>query len=297
MRLQIKTLKPLTLTLLAVCVSVGSINAQRSAIVPEQGEKLDSTIGKGIGIDQRLGHTLPLDLAFTDTNGEAVVLGDFFNDKPVVLSLVYYECPMLCTQVLNGMLRSFKVLRFSVGEEFDVVTVSIDPDERPELAAAKKQEYVERYRRDSGENGWNFLTGSKEQINQLAEAMGFRYEYDEETGLYTHASAIMVATPDGKLSRYFYGVDYAPKDLRLGLIEASNNQIGNPVDQLLLLCFKYDPSTGKYTLMVLNAMRIGGIATVLVLAVFVGTMLRRERRKKPHLVDDVGVSTITTNNP
>ena len=221
---------------------------------------------------------MPLDLSFVDETGSTVSLGDYFGEKPVVLALAYYECPMLCTQILNGLLRSLRVLAFSVGEEFDVVTVSIDPEETADLAAAKKREYTEKYRRNTGSRGWHFLTGSDEQIGQLAESVGFRYQYDEETDLYTHASGIMVVTPQGELSRYFYGVEYAPKDLRLGLIEASENRIGNPVDQILLLCFQYDPATGKYTLAVLNSLRVAGGATVFGLAVFVGAMLRRERR-------------------
>ena len=250
---------------------------------PAGAQRLESEVGDEIGIEQRLGETLPLDLSFVDEAGQTVQLGGYFGEKPVILALVYYECPMLCTQVLNGLLRSLRVLAFSAGEEFDVVTVSIDPGESASLAAAKKQEYTKKYRRETGSSGWHFLTGSDDQIVQLAESVGFSYQYDEETDLYTHASGIMIATPEGELSRYFYGVEYAPKDLRLGLIEASENRIGNPVDQLLLLCFQYDPATGKYTLAVLNSLRVAGFATVLGLAVFVGAMLRRERRQSRQL--------------
>lgn len=250
---------------------------------PAGAQRLESEVGDEIGIEQRLGETLPLDLSFVDEAGQTVQLGGYFGEKPVILALVYYECPMLCTQVLNGLLRSLRVLAFSAGEEFDVVTVSIDPGESASLAAAKKQEYTKKYRRETGSSGWHFLTGSDDQIVQLAESVGFSYQYDEETDLYTHPSGIMIATPEGELSRYFYGVEYAPKDLRLGLIEASENRIGNPVDQLLLLCFQYDPATGKYTLAVLNSLRVAGFATVLGLAVFVGAMLRRERRQSRQL--------------
>ena len=243
-----------------------------------QGQRLADDVGAEIGIDQRLNEQLPLGLTFANSNGETVELGDYFGDKPVILSLVYYECPMLCTQVLNGLLRGLKVLSFKVGEEFDVVTVSIDPGETPALAAAKKKEYVGRYRRESAQNGWHFLTGSQDQIDQLAEAVGFRYQYDPETDLYVHASGIMVATAEGLLSRYFYGVEFAPKDLRLGLIDASQNRIGNPVDQLLLLCYQYDPATGKYGLAIINSLRVAGAATVIALGTFIVVMLRRERR-------------------
>ena len=259
-----------------VCVAL--MAAAIIATSPAEAQRLEYGVGDEISIEQRLGEHLPLDLSFVDETGRTVSLGDYFGEKPVVLALVYYECPMLCTQVLNGLLRSLRVLAFSVGEEFEVVTVSIDPEETAALAAAKKREYTRKYRRDTGSRGWHFLTGSNEQIVQLAESVGFRYQYDPETDLYTHASGIMVVTPKGELSRYFYGVEYAPKDLRLGLIEASENRIGNPVDQILLLCFQYDPATGKYTLAVLNSLRVAGGATVFGLAVFVGAMLRRERR-------------------
>ena len=260
-----------------------------------EAQPLESEVGDQIGIEQRLGENLPLDLSFVDEAGRTVPIGGYFGEKPVILALVYYECPMLCTQVLNGLLRSLKVLTFSVGDEFDIVTVSIDPGESSSLAAAKKREYTEKYRRETGPQGWHFLTGSNEQIEQLAESVGFRYQYDEETDLYTHASGIMLLTPQGELSRYFYGVEYAPKDLRLGLIEASENRIGNPVDQLLLLCFQYDPATGKYTLAVLNSLRVAGFATVLGLAVFVGAMLRRERRQSKQLEGN-GVSPLANTN-
>jgi protein SCO1/2 len=233
-----------------------------------------------VGIDQKLDFQAPLDLQFRDESGKQVRLGDFFGKKPVVLSLVYYECPMLCTLVLNGMLTSFKVLSFDVGKEFEVVTVSFNPKEKPELAAAKKQSYVRRYGRPNGEKGWHFLTGDEDQIVKLADAVGFRYTYDPKTEQYAHASAIMVLTPKGHIARYYYGIDYAPRDLRLGLIEASANKIGSPVDQVLLYCFHYDPLTGKYGLVVRNVLRLGGITTLLVLGGFITLMLRRERAAK-----------------
>ena len=243
------------------------------------GQALDPAVGDQIGIDQRLGERVPLDLAFRDETGTEVRLNEILDKRPAILSLVYYECPMLCTQVLNGLLRSLRVLSLDMGREFEVITVSIDPGETPALAAAKKKEYVGRYGRDGAAGGWHFLTGTRERIEELAEAVGFRYEYDPETDLYVHASGIMVLTPAGELARYFYGVEFAPKDLRLGLIEAAEERIGNAVDQVLLLCYQYDPTTGKYGLVILNSLRVAGAATVAVLAALVIGWIRRERRQ------------------
>ena len=242
-------------------------------------QPLDPTVGSNIGIVQRLDEQVPLDLVFRDENGMTVQLADLMQqERPVVLALVYYECPMLCTQVLNGLLRSLRVVSLDVGRDFDVITVSIDPGETSDLAKAKKDEYVGRYRREGAGEGWHFLTGDAEQIERLAEAVGFHYEYDKETDLFIHASGIMVLTPTGRLARYFYGIEYSPKDLRLGLIEASENRIGSPVDQILLLCFQYDPTTGKYGLVIMNSLRLVGGVTVAILAMLVIGMIRRDRR-------------------
>ena len=243
-------------------------------------QPLDLKLLDEIGLDQNLNGQIPLELTFIDEKGRTVALGDLLGDRPALLSFVYYECPMLCTQILNGLTKSLRVLSFDVGKEFDVITVSIDPGETPSLAAAKKQEYVKWYGRASAERGWHFLTGRQDQIELLTQAAGFRYQYDPETDLYRHTSGIMVLTPEGKLARYFYGVDYAPKDVRLGLIEASQNKIGSPVDQLLLLCYQYDPSTGKYGLVIMNSVRIAGALTVVTIGAFVVLMLRRERRAR-----------------
>ena len=231
-----------------------------------------------VRIDQKLNHQLPLDLVFRNEEGKVVKLGDYFGEKPVVLSLVYYECPMLCTQVLNGMVSAFKVLSFTPGDEFDVVTVSFDPRETSALAAAKKKTYVgylPEAKRAPAANGWHFLTGDSESIRQLTEEVGFHYNFDEATNQFAHASAIMIATPEGKLARYFYGIEYAPKDLRLGLVEASQNKIGSPVDQLLLYCYHYDPATGKYGAVVMNMIRVGGVLTLLAMAALFFAMRRR----------------------
>lgn len=229
-----------------------------------------------VRIDQRLDESLPLDAVFRDENGTRVKLGAYFGGKPVVLALVYYSCPMLCNQVLNGMTSGLDVLKaFSVGKEFEVVTVSFDPRETPELARQKKETYIKWYKREGAAEGWHFLTGDQPNIDRLTEAAGFHYKWDEKTTQFIHASGIMIATPDGKLARYFYGIEYAPKDLRLGLVEASAGKIGSPVDQLLLYCYHYDPASGKYGAAVLNIMRMGGILTVIaVIAMFVVFRIR-----------------------
>ncbi len=228
-----------------------------------------------VGIDQRLNEQVPLDLTFKDEAGRPVQLGSYFSSRPVVLSLVYYDCPMLCTQVLNGMLGSFKAMSFNIGEQYTVVTVSFDPRETPALAASKKETYVKAYNRPGAADGWHFLTGDETAIKRLTSAVGFHYNFDPATGQFAHASGIMVLTPQGKLARYFYGIEYAPKDLRLGLIEASANRIGSPVDELLLYCYHYDPATGKYGAAVMNIMRAGGILTVIAIAMLILLLRRR----------------------
>jgi protein SCO1 len=232
-----------------------------------------------VGIDQKLNEQIPLDLQFRDESGRIVSLNDYFHKRPVIVALVYYECPMLCTLILNGMLSAFRTLAFNPGEEFEVVTVSIDPRETPELAAAKKAEYLSGYGRPGAEQGWHFLTGEEASIRQLADAVGYRYFYDPQTQEYGHASAIMVATPSGRLARYFYGIEYSARDLRLSLVEASNNRIGSPVDQILLYCFHYDPMTGKYGLVIRNLLRLGGAATLLLIGGFITVMLIRDRSR------------------
>jgi protein SCO1/2 len=234
----------------------------------------------GVGIDQKLDEQLPLDLVFKDEKGETVKLGNYFGKKPVVLALVYYQCPMLCNQVLNGMVTAFKVMAFKPGEEFEVVTVSFDPRETAALAAAKKDTYVNylpEARRAGAAGGWHFLTGDETNIKRLTDAVGFRYHFDEATNQFAHASAIYVTTPEGKLARYFYGIEYAPRDLRLGLIEAADNKIGSRVDQLLLYCFHYDPATGKYGATVMNVMRAGGVVMVMIMVAMFLVFRRRER--------------------
>ena len=238
--------------------------------------QLPPSVLKNVGIEQHLDTQLPLDLHFRDETGHDVKLGDYFGKKPVVLSMVYYECPMLCGEVLNGEASVFTTLKFDVGKEFEVVTVSFDPRETPDLARAKKRTFVGRYGRPGGEEGWHFLTGSSESIAALTKAVGFNYAWDEDTKQFAHAAAIMVATPQGKLSQYLYGVEYAPKDLRFALIQASDNKIGNVVDQVLLYCYHYDPRTGKYGAVVSRVLQVAGLFTVLILGGFLIVMFRME---------------------
>jgi protein SCO1/2 len=230
-----------------------------------------------VGIEQRLDGQVPPDLAFVDETGRPVKLGDYYGKKPLILNLVYYTCPMLCGEVLAGLSASMKMVKFDVGDEFDVITVSFNPKETPELAAAKKQEYLRRYGRPNAAAGWHFLTGSAESINVLTKAVGFQYQYDASKNQYAHATAIMILTPQGRISRYFYGVDFPPKDLRMGLVEASQGKIGNAVDQVLLYCYHYDPTVGKYGAVVGNMLKIGGAFTILVLGGMILILFRLEK--------------------
>jgi protein SCO1/2 len=231
-----------------------------------------------VGIEQNLGDQVPLDLRFTDEHGNEVALGDYFGEKPVVLSLVYYKCEMLCPQVLNGMTETFKTLRMDIGEEFNVVSVSINHRETPADARDRKAGYIRDYGREGAEENWHFLTGDSLSIAKLADVVGFLYLYDEKTDQFAHASAIMVTTPEGKLSRYLYGIEYTADDLTFSLMDASNENIGTAVDKILLLCYHYDPATGKYGLMVTNLLRIGGVLAILGLGGFIFVSIRREKK-------------------
>ena len=232
---------------------------------------------RGVGIDQNLNAQVPLDLTFRNESGQTVPLRQYFGQKPVVLALVYYECPMLCDMVLNGLTHSMEQITLNLGSDFDVVTVSFNPHETWQLAASKKANYVEKYQRTGAAQGWHFLTGEEANIKRLADTAGFHYKYDPITKQYAHASGIMVLTPQGKISRYFYGIEYKPKDLRLGLVEASQDKIGNFADQVLLFCFHYDPMTGKYGLVIANVTRVLASASVLALVGMILFFLRRER--------------------
>jgi protein SCO1 len=232
-----------------------------------------------VGIDQKLDNPVPLDLEFTDENGKTVKLGDYFGSRPVVLALVYYECPMLCTQVLNGLVGSLEALTFDAGRDYDVVVVSFDPGETPALATEKRKTYLTRYGRPGTEVGVHFLTGRQEAITALTQAVGFRYAYDAEIDQFAHPAAITVLTPAGHVSRYLYGIEFAPRDLRLALVEATDGKIGTAVDQALLFCYHYDPQTGKYGFVIMNVIRLGGVLTLAGLGAFILLNLRRERRQ------------------
>ena len=230
---------------------------------------------KNVGIQQNLTQPLPLDLAFTDDLGRNVRLGDYFGKKPVILSLVYFNCPMLCGEVLSGLEHSLRMMSFDVGKEFEVITVSFDPKDTPEMAAKKKSEFLKRYKRAGAEQGWHFLVGKQDAIDALTKAVGFQYDYNSNTQQFAHAAAIMIATPDGKIAQYYYGVEYPPKDLRLGLVEAAKGKIGNIVDAMLLYCYHYDPEQGKYSATILRVLRLAGLATMLSLGTLIFVMIRR----------------------
>jgi protein SCO1 len=235
---------------------------------------------QNVGFDQRLNERVPLDLSFTDDEGEHVKLAKYFGQKPVVLVLAYFRCPMLCTQVLNGLVQGLRETPFTAGKEFDVVTVSFDPNETTDMAAAKKRTYVHAYGRPDAAAGWHFLTGDQQSISRLTHAIGFRYAYDAQSDQYAHAAGIVILTPSGKISRYFYDVHYSGRDLRLGLVEASQNKIGSPIDQVLLFCFHYDPTAGKYGATIMNFVRAGGVLTMVGLGVMIGLLARGERKRR-----------------
>ncbi|HMT09395.1 MAG TPA: SCO family protein [Pyrinomonadaceae bacterium] len=246
----------------------------------------DTSVGlpealKKIGIEQKLGETLPADAVLRDENGKDVTLGSYFGKRPVIVAFVYYECPMLCNQVLNGLTGSLKGISLEAGKDFDVVAISFDAreHEKSDLAKNKKAGYMERYGRPGTENGWHFLTGTQEELDKVTNAAGFSYKWDEKSEQFAHAGGIMITTPEGKLSRYLFGIDYSPKDVKFGVMESSNNKVGSAAEQLLLYCYHYDPSTGKYGLAVLRIMRIGGIATLAAMGLMGFVFWRRNKRK------------------
>jgi len=273
--------------ILIATLALGVGAAQAQDLGPAPGERVSTAVPPAgqmpellqeVGLDQKLNTQVPLNLRFRDEDGRVVTLGDYFGKRPVILTLNYFECPMLCTEVLNGLVSALGVMNFSVGKEFDVVTVSFDPRDTPERARQKKAAYLGRYKRPGSESGWHFLTGSDHEIAALTRAVGFRYAYNAKAGQFAHASGVMVATPEGRLSHYFYGIEYGPRDLRLALVEASDHKIGTAVDQVLLACFHYDPSSGRYSMAVMTAVRAAGLAMVVLIAGAIVLMRRRERR-------------------
>jgi len=279
-----KTLYLRSFCLILTLILLGMV----AGVVPAHAQKdLPQDLIKKVGFDQNLDAQLPLDLEFTDSTGQNVRLGDYFGDKPVILSLGYYECPMLCSLVRNGLFESLQKLEyFTAGEDYEVVVVSIDPAETPEIAETKRRVTVMSYGRsvdgqiDESGRGWNFLVGDEDSIATLADAVGFRYTYDPKIDEYVHPSGIMVITPEGRISKYLYGIQYPALDVRLALVEAADNKIGTAVDQLLLTCYHYDPAEGQYNLFVTNITRIAGLATVAIIGAVVGVFLYRDRHKK-----------------
>lgn len=232
-----------------------------------------------VSVDQKLGDFMPLDAELVDAQGQTVKLGDYFGDRPVILAFVYYECPMLCSLIMNGVASSLSILSFVPGEEFDVVAISIDHEETPEMARKARQDSLQRYGRPDAD-GWHFLTGDEDTVRRVAAAAGFGFEYIPATDEWAHGSAIMVATPEGQLAQYFYGVEYPPKDLRLALVEASNGEIGSLVDQILLYCYRYDPEIGQYTVLTMRILRIAGATFAFGLIIYMWISFRRDKRDK-----------------
>jgi protein SCO1 len=278
-------------TVSSVVVAVGFLLAAPAAAqmsgAPTAGYKLEPGMVSSavpaplreIGFDQNLDQPLPLDTPLVDESGTTVRLGSYFGARPVILLFAYYECPMLCTQVINGLASALATLSLAPGADFEIVTVSFDPRDTAATAAAKKATYLERYKRPGADRAWHFLTGSPASIAQLTKAAGFRYAWDEQTQQFAHPTGVIVVTPDGRPSRYLFGIDYGPRDLRLALVEASGGKVGTPVDALVLYCYHYNPMTGRYGLVIMRAMRIAGGLTVLALGSFIFIMLRRDRAR------------------
>jgi protein SCO1/2 len=272
-----RTIRGLALSLALGSALCGAASAQY--FTPPETKTIAPPGLEGVGIDQRLNEQVPLDLTFKDEQGKTVKLGDYFQaGRPVILNLVYFQCPMLCTEVLNGLTSALKVIKFVPGNQFEVVTVSIDPRETPALAANKKEMYLKKLGNPEAAKGWHFLTGEQSQIEELAKSVGFRYHYDAKLGQFAHAAGIMLITPTGKIAQYYYGVEFSAKDMRLGIVEASQNKIGSLADQVLLYCYHYDPRTGRYGATITNIVRLAGLTTVVVLGSFLVLLFRKEKQ-------------------
>jgi protein SCO1 len=273
----------LTLTLLiTISSSPQTANAASpSQVNPPVAGSMPAAL-KDVDFAPQLNARIPLDVAFRDESGQPVQLRSYFNGKPVILGFVYYQCPMLCMQVMDGIVSTLKVVTFTAGQQYEVVIISFDPAETPAMASAKKRDIVAQYRRPGAENGWHFLTGESGAISQVTRAGGFHFAWDPETKTWVHASGILLMTPEGRISRYFYGIDYAPRDMRLGLIEAAAGNIGTPIDKVILYCYHFDPATGKYSAAILDVIRLGGILTVALIAFFIFLFLRREKIASLH---------------
>ena len=272
-------MKHFTRAIPLMLLACGAILQAQIYAPPQPTQLSSSPLLKKVGITQKMGAQVPLDLEFNDESGQLVKLRQYFG-KPVILALVYYQCPSLCNMVLNGLVRSVKSLTLNAGEDYDVVAVSFDPRETSEMARAKKETYLKEYNRPGAEKGWHFLTGDEAASKALADSVGFRFVYDTMTNQYAHGSGIILLTPEGRTTRYFFGIDYPVRDVRLGLVEASNDRIGSAVDQVELYCFHYDPATGKYGLVIMNVLRLGGLLTLGALAAFMIVMFRRDFRNR-----------------
>ena len=254
-----------------------------ACLLPQSDARAQQTVGgvvSQVGFDQKLGIQLPLDLRFHDDTGRDLRLGELFGRRPVILAPVYFRCPLLCNQLLNGLTRSLKPVSLAAGQDFDVIAFSINPAETPDLAGPKKRAYLEQYDRPGSANGWHFLVGDQPAISALTEAIGFRYTFNPQTELYAHAAGVVIVTPEGRVARYFYGIDFPPKELESELTRARAGQIGNPIGRLLLLCYDYDAATGKYTLSIMRLLRVAGTATAVALGAFVCLMFRREAKER-----------------
>ncbi|MGH9727321.1 MAG: SCO family protein [Candidatus Acidiferrales bacterium] len=280
MNIRISTSRAVHLVLCAV-VAMTALAMARPAAAQMQTIGIRPQLLKDVGVDQKLNNQVPLDLQFRDEKGDTVALSKYFGSKPVILTLVYYTCPLLCTQVLDGVLQTIKEVPLQLGKDYQIVTVSIDPRDRPVEAQAKQMMYTSLYGH-SGLNGWHFLIGNNLEIHQLADAVGYRYAYDSESGQYAHPSVIMVLTPAGKVSRYFYGISYPSRDVRLGLVEASADRIGSPVtNAILLYCYHYDPNTGKYGVVISKILQAAGILTVFGIFLLIFILRRHEPHSLP----------------
>ena len=261
-------------TLLIIAPAWGQAMRDGGILAPPAGQRPPGL--NNVGIEQHLNEQIPPGLVFRDERGNPVRLGDYFGKKPLILNLAYFNCQMLCPEVLSGLTVALRGLKFNVGSDFDVLTVSFDPRETPDMAREKKKQYLARYGRRGAEQGWHFLTGQQDAIAALTKAAGFQYQYDPQTQQFAHTTAIMLLTPQGKIAQYYYGVEYEPKDLRLGLVEASQNKIGTLADAILLYCYHYNPATGKYNPVIFRVLRFAGVATMIFLGGFIVLMLRRD---------------------
>jgi protein SCO1/2 len=270
------------LGLVAGLGAIGQVSQPGDKAVGPENDRPPAILDK-VGITQNLNGQLPLNLNFVDETGKQVQLGNYFGKHPAILALVYFQCPMLCSEELNGLTASLRMVKLTPGKDFDIVVVSIDPSEGPTLAAAKKRSYLKRYGQPETADGWHFLTGQQPQIDALTKAVGFGYVKipgpDGKLNQFAHASAIQIVTPEGKLAQYYMGVEYSPKDLRLGLVEASANKIGSPVDNILTYCYHYDPMTNSHSLIVARVVQLGGAVTLLLLGGFMFLMFRRDAQQ------------------